>query len=142
MRNPSDGLLPLVASTNQQHLTMERYQLSLNAENLTNLGGVFRVSSPYAEVEIVDGPNKGTKLGRTEHIWHTLNPDWAKIFCLDASPDVIVRFQVTIWDYRGENRDPILMGQTSDIEVISVYQQKAHRICEELDGRGRYVWIT
>jgi hypothetical protein len=115
---------------------MERYQISLHAKNLPNKGGLFRRSSPYAQVQIMQGPDAGKDLGQTEPIQHTLSPDWVKVFIISADPSHIVRFKVTLWDYLGDNKEPIYMGE-AEYEVSSVYSEKGSMRNETIGKRGK-----
>jgi hypothetical protein len=114
---------------------MERYQISLHAKNLTNKGGFFRRSSPYAQVQIMQGPDTGKDLGQTEPLKHSVSPDWVKAFIISADPSIIVRFKVTIWDYVGNGNEPIYMGE-AEYEVSSVYSEKGSTKVEAI-GKGR-----
>jgi hypothetical protein len=115
---------------------MERYQISLHAKNLTNKGGLFRRSSPYIQVQILQGPDTGKDLGQTEPLLHNLNPDWVKSFIISADPSIIVRFKVTVWDYRGGNKEPLYMGE-AEYEVSSVYSEKGSMKEEAIGKRGK-----
>lgn len=103
----------------------ERYQLSLHAIDLPNKGGWFRTSSPYAKVKITSGPNAGKVLGETEVVPHGLSPDWVKILMLEFSPAEILNLEVTIWDYLGDGKDPLWLGEAT-FEATSVYQEAGH----------------
>ena len=116
---------------------MERYQISLEAENLPNTGRYFRTISPYAVVEIVEGPHRGQSLGETEPIVRSRNPDWVKIFFIDARPDIVVKFQISIWDYRGPNKEPTKIGELREpLEVISVYNSRGNIVAERIGDNG------
>lgn len=119
---------------------MELYQLSFHAIQLPNKGGYFRVSSPYAKVKITSGPNVGKVLGETEHVPHGLNPDWVKILTLEFSPSEITNLEVTIWDYRGDGKEPLWLGE-ANFEATSVYQEAGHTQSQQMGKRdsSRYV---
>jgi hypothetical protein len=118
---------------------MERYQLSLHATQLPDKGGLFRVSSPYAQVKITSGPNVGKMLGETEPVPHGLNPDWVKILTLEFTPSEITNLEVTIWDYRN-GKEPLWLGE-ANFEATSVYQEAGHTKSQQIGKRdsSRYV---
>jgi hypothetical protein len=122
---------------NQQtaaHLSnMERYQLSLNAIDLPNNGGLFRVSSPYAKVKVVSGPHQGTELGKTEAIPRNLSPDWCKIFVLEFSPTDVTNLEVSIWD-KVKGKD-IKMGEAI-FEATSVFQEPGRTASEKIGSKS------
>lgn len=74
-------------------------------------------------------------MGQTEHLVHNLNPDWVKIFFVDASPAVIVRIKVTVWDFVKANYDPVWMGDT-EFEISSVYSERGNIKAEPI-GKGK-----
>ncbi len=111
----------------------ERYQISLHAFNLPNKGGWFRKSSPYASVKVISGPQQGQILGETEHLPHTLDPDWCKVFFLDFSSSEITHLEVTIWDYHN-GHEPIWMGEAR-FEATSVYLEPGKTKSEQI-GRS------
>ena len=117
---------------------MRRYQLKLHAERLPNVGGLFRTSSPYAEVDIIEGPNKG-KLGKTEVSEKNLSPQWVKIFFIEFDPSIRVVVRVRIWDDRGDGRDPIMIGKEITFEATSVFTAPGRMQEEHMGGKGRYV---
>lgn len=108
----------------------ERYQISLHAFNLPNKGGLFQKSSPYASVKIVSGPQQGTVLGETEHIPHTLSPEWCKVFFLEFSPSEVTYLEVTIWDFHN-GKEPLWMGEAR-FEATSVYQEPGNTKSEQI----------
>jgi Ca2+-dependent lipid-binding protein len=102
-------------------MNSERYQLSFHALDLPNKKW-FGASSPYVEVKITSGPQKGKVVGQTEPVPNTLNPDWVKILCLDFSPREVTNLEVTIWDYTGDGKEPRWLGE-ANFEATSVYQE-------------------
>lgn len=100
-------------------MTTERYQVSLYAENLPNMGGLFRRSSPYAKVKIISGQSSGKEF-ETEVIEKCLDPDWYKIFLVDFAETEITNMEVTVFDYR-DGREPLYMGECR-FELGGVYQ--------------------
>jgi hypothetical protein len=118
----------------------ERYQLSLHAIDLPSKGGFFRkVASPYAKVKITSGPEKGTVVGETEPVPHTLHPDWCKILFLEFSPADVTNLEITIWDYRN-GKEPLWMGE-ANFEATSVYQEAGKTKSQQLGRKdsSRYV---
>ena len=116
----------------------ERYQLSLYAQDLPNKGW-FRRPSPYATVKIVEGPQKGTKVGETEHLEHQLSPDWCKTFFLEFSLSEKTELEITVWDYRS-GRDPLWIGEAR-FDAGSVYEAPGHTKDDEIGRNGRYVAV-
>ena len=98
----SHGTYKIESLITESTMTRKRYQLTLHAENLPNMGtGCFlrRVSSPYARVEVTDGPYKGTILGTTEIIPRTLNPHWTTTLFLEFRLRVDhVPLKLTVYD--------------------------------------------
>lgn len=113
---------------------MERYQLSLNAIDLPNRGGLFRMSSPYARVKVVSGPKQGTDLGKTEAITRNLSPDWCKIFFLEFSPSDVTNLEISIWDKVDRKKD-VKMG-VAIFEATTVFQEPGRTASEKI-GRKR-----
>lgn len=111
----------------------KRYQLSFNAENLSNKGGWWRVSSPYVKVEIPTGPKKG-QVGETEHVLHSLNPDWAKLFIVEFDKTVHVPIEVTVLDWKGDDQEPIVMGKAS-FEATTVFESPGRTQSEVIMGK-------
>lgn len=98
----------------------ERYQLSLGAY----FKRLFRISSAYATVQIVSGPQKGTDLGETECIPNSMNPDWCKIFFLDLDleeQDSTI-LQVTVWDFQ-HGSAPWRIGSVK-LNAADIYKKK------------------
>ena len=118
---------------------MKRYELKLHAERLPNVAGPFRVSKPYAEVEIIEGPVG--KLGRTESE-KNLSPHWVKAFYLDFDSSMRVVIQVKIFDERGGDRDPIMIGDAVTFEATTVFTSPGRMQEEKIGRRGRlYIHI-
>lgn len=113
---------------------MERYQLSLNAIDLPNRGGLFRVSSPYVKVKVVSGSHQGTELGKTEAIPRNLSPDWCKIFFLEFSPSDVTNLEVSIWDEVKGKKD-IKMGEAI-FEATSVFQEPGRTASEKIGSKS------
>ena len=68
------------------------YQLSLKASFRT------RVSSSYASVRVVAGPQSGKDLGETECVPKSTSPDWRKTFFLDCTPGDGTVLEIDVWD--------------------------------------------
>jgi hypothetical protein len=111
----------------------KRYQLSIHAEDLSNKGGWLRVSSPYAKVAIPSGPKKG-HVGETEHVLHSLSPDWAKLFIIEFDKTMHVPIEVTVLDWRGDDREPIVMGKAS-FEATTVFESPGRMQSEVIMGK-------
>mmetsp|Transcript_19860 Transcript_19860/g.32037 ORF Transcript_19860/g.32037 Transcript_19860/m.32037 type:complete len:284 (+) Transcript_19860:124-975(+) len=111
----------------------DRYQITLYAENLPN-GRFFGTACPYAEIKVTSGPQKGKKLGATEHAFHELSPEWTKIFLLEFSPAEVTNLEVTIYDFLGENKEPKWIGE-ANFEATSVFQSPGKTQNEQI-GRS------
>jgi len=111
----------------------ERYQLSLYAWNLPNMGW-FRKSSPMAKVTIVSGPQRGTVLGETEVIRQDLSPEWSKIFFLDFAASEITQLEVVIYDCGMKGMEPVYMGEAR-FEATSVFHEDGNTKSEQI-GRS------
>lgn len=102
---------------------MTRYQLSLKAHNLKR--GFFRRPSPYAELHFDDGPRKGQKIGRTERLDGTVDPDFVRILFFDVDPATITHVKISLYDDYGPSNDRLLIGAVV-IEPTEVFQSQGH----------------
>ena len=112
---------------------MERYQLSLSAQNLPKRG-LFSSPSPYATVKIASGSQQGVELGETEIIDNCRSPDWCEIFFFDFSHDEVTNLEVTIWD-SVKGKTPVKIAEVT-IEAASVFQEKGNHHNEQI-GRNK-----
>lgn len=80
-------------------MVLTRFQVSVHARNLPR--GIFRKPSPYAEIKITGGPNKGMTVGKTETIPKSLDPDWVKCLFVETDASVFMPIKVSIYDDRG-----------------------------------------
>mmetsp|Transcript_1969 Transcript_1969/g.4851 ORF Transcript_1969/g.4851 Transcript_1969/m.4851 type:complete len:356 (-) Transcript_1969:212-1279(-) len=115
---------------------LQRFQLSLRAENLPNTS-FFRTASPYATVEIVGGPQDGTVLGQTEVIKKSLSPDWCEILFLETSANIHMPLRVTLWDQRGDDSLPPISMATAEFEATAVYQSPGKTQTDSIGKRGK-----
>lgn len=101
---------------------MPRYQISLKANGLSR--GFFRRPCPFAEVRFVDGPRKGERLGRTETIEGSTNPDFVKLIFIEVDDHVIHRLEVKLYDFQvhGQNE---LLGEVT-FEPVLVFRSQGH----------------
>lgn len=121
---------------------MERYQLTLHAENLPGNvggGGCFGLMggggqfAPYARVKITSGPLQGTVLGETEPVIGGKSPEWVKVFFLEFSSTQVTNLEVTIWNYRN-GKEPVWLGE-ANFEATSVFQSPAKTAFDQI-GRS------
>eukprot|EP00980_Cylindrotheca_fusiformis_P012303 scaffold3014_cov116-Cylindrotheca_fusiformis.AAC.5 len=89
-----------------------RYELSLSAY----FKRLFHVSSTYATVEIVDGPN----LGETECIPNSTNPDWCRSFYLSTLENVSLK--ISVWDFQNGS-SPWRIG-TVTLKATAIFDKK------------------
>lgn len=120
----------------------ERYQVTFHATDLPN-GRYFGTACPYAKVKVRTNDSTGppaVDLGETEIIMKDLSPTWTKIFFLNFSGATVTNIDVTIYDDRGERKEPKYIGEAS-FEATSVFQSPGKIQSEQL-GRAessRYV---
>jgi len=91
-----------------------KLKLSLQAENLKNVAGMFKgISDPYAEVSMISsqGNTEPQVIGRTEVVKNNLNPDWSTPINFDYEPGYSVNLIVTVFDEVSKGKD-IKMGST------------------------------
>jgi len=79
---------------------MPRYQLSLYAEKLPR--GLLRWPNPYADVTVTGGPREGEKIGKTNVVQNTLNPDWTTVLFLETDASVFLPFKVSVYNSRND----------------------------------------
>lgn len=112
---------------------MPRYQISLKAENLSR--GLFRRPSPFAELRFVDGPRKGEKVGRTETLEGTTNPDFVRLLFIEVDDDTNVhKVQIKLFDFQVHGTSDLL--GTVEMEPILVFKTQGHTQTFPL-GRGK-----
>ena len=79
---------------------MTRYQLKINAENLPR--GLIRRPNPYAVVTVTGGPRLGETLGKTDVVFNTVDPDFAKTLFLETDSSVFMPIRVAICNDRND----------------------------------------
>lgn len=114
---------------------MERYQITLHAENLPNRVGCLGIgkANPYATIKVTSGQQKGTVLGETEPVMRNLSPEWVKVFFLEFTPTEVTNLEVTIMDYR-HGSEPVWLGE-GNFEATSVYQSPG-KVASDQIGRS------
>ena len=80
-------------------MTRVRYQIAIKAENLRR--GLFQRPSLFAEVSYAEGPRKGDKIGKTEILESTSDPDFVRVLFLEVDRGEITRLRVRMYDHRG-----------------------------------------
>ena len=121
---------------------MTRYQIALKAEYLSR--GCFGRPSPFAVVHYDEkGPYKGMRIGKTETIEGTRDPDFVRVLFFEADPGQITRVKITFYDNRGPQQEDDVLGEVM-VEATEVFQDKGHSQTHSLErGKARvHVSIT
>lgn len=91
--------------------TIERIKISLYAQNLKNVAGMFKgTSDPYAVVTQIANANQPSVqpkvLGKTEVIKNSLSPHWVKTFDLEYDFTKEIKINVGVYDEirKGQNK--------------------------------------
>lgn len=114
---------------------MTRYQIAIKAENLSR--GCCGRPSPYAEVHYEEnGPYRGKRIGKTETIERTTDPDFVRVLFFEADPGQITRIKISLYDNCGAQQEDDVMGEVV-VEATEVYQDSGHTQTHPLERRGR-----
>ena len=104
-------------------MTVEKLQLTLRANQLTNVAGAFKgTSDPYAVVSLLTN-NPGEEpveleLDRTEVIKNTLSPAWTTSFAFDYDPSETTRIRVKVFDEVTTGADKLMGGKSSSFNTL------------------------
>lgn len=96
-------------NNNNNHNKTERIQLSLYAQNLKNVAGLFKgTSDPYAVVTQIASTlgQRPHILGKTEVIKNTLSPHWVTTFDVEYDFAKELKINVGVYDEirKGDNK--------------------------------------
>jgi Ca2+-dependent lipid-binding protein len=111
---------------------MTRYQLSMHAEHLPR--NWFHTPSPYAVATITDGPLKGTKIGQTETLPKTTDPDWVAVLFFETDSSIYMPLKIQVFDER-EYNDDILLGEAT-FEATEIFGAAGHLKSAQLNYKG------
>jgi len=118
-------------------MTMQRLHLSIRAQKLPNVAGMFKgTSDPFAVVTLStqDRNIPPIKAGRTETVKNNLDPDFIKILPIDFDPDVPLTATVKIFDENSKGDNEEMASATFD--VGAVLAAKGHTKSKELKRGG------
>jgi Ca2+-dependent lipid-binding protein len=113
---------------------MTRYQIAIKASNLPR-DWLFRRPNPYAEVFHEDGPLKGKRIGKTETVEGTSNPDFVRVIFVELDDSQISRVKITLSDNRGVQQSDNEFGSVI-VEPALVFRSPGHTQRLNVGGRG------